>query len=104
MAMSAKLVKLDQRHKGHSEWQYMVESRLWPSQNRVKEFCTWREWCWQQWGASKELDEFDHYDLFDGKSSSNPYWCWLGNSPNHGRRIYFRTQAEATAFSLFWLM
>lgn len=97
-----KLHKLDRRHKGYPDWKYFAFSTVHiPVRDRVKLFCDWREWCWQTWGASKELDSFSEHDLFDGTNSSNPHWCWL-NDHQGRRRIYLRNDQDASAFSLQW--
>lgn len=97
-----KLIRLDRRHKGYPDWAYFAHNPIYtPVRERIQLFCAWREWCWQTWGASKELGAFTHYDLFDGEHCSNPHWCWL--SDDHGRRrIYLRTDQDASAFSLQW--
>ena len=70
--------------------------------SRKVKFNEMREWCWENWGPSKEMMEFDHTDLFDGVHSSNSHWCWLNDA--HGRRrIYLRTDHEAELFTLRWL-
>jgi hypothetical protein len=99
-----KLTKLDRRHNGVTNWKYYVE--LYYSMGDVTarnvKFNQMREWCWEIWGASKELTDYDHYDLYDGIHCSNAHWCWLND--DHGRRrIYFRTDHEAEVFTLRWL-
>lgn len=99
-----KLTKLDGRHTGSKIWAYYVELsfKIGDVTYRKVKFNEMREWCWDNWGPSKEMMEFDHTDLFDGVHSSNPHWCWLNDA--HGRRrIYLRTDQEAEIFALRWL-
>lgn len=102
MEVKFKLTKLDRRHTGYLLWQYYVE-RVYtvPYREAKRLFFDWREWCWEQWGPSKELNNFEYNDLFDGMHSSNPHWCWLNDS-NHRCRIYLRTEQEASMFTLKW--
>lgn len=97
-----KLVKLDRRNNGFLTWKYYVELR--PSFNsssdRKKLFFKWREWCWKEWGPSKELHDFDHNDLFDGECSSNSNWCWLNKEGT--LRIYLKDDLQGSAFMLRW--
>lgn len=99
-----KIKKLDGRHTGVLYWKYYVEIpySYGDVQARKVKFNEMREWCWSNWGPSKELNEYDHHDLFDGQHSSNSQWCWLNN--DHGRRrIYLRTEKEAEVFTLRWI-
>lgn len=99
-----KLTKLDGRHAGVLHWKYYVEIAFsyGDVQARKVKFNEIREWCWITWGSSKELTDYDHYDLFDGLHCSNAYWCWMNDE--HGRRrIYLRTDREAEIFTLRWL-
>lgn len=100
--MKFKLIKLDRRHAGNALWMYYVERPYTvPYQDAMKLFYDWREWCWNQWGPSKELYNFPHDDLFDGRHCSNPHWCWLTDN-NKRPRIYLRTDEEASMFTLKW--
>lgn len=97
--MKFKVKKTDKRHAGHLQWMYFIESTM---HNKLirQHFFQWREWCWDQWGPSKELNRYDHDDLFDGVACSNPKWCWL--TDGWRSRIYFRSESEASMFSLRW--
>lgn len=98
-----KLVKLDKRHTGYSDWLWYVERpNIFPIKESKKLFYEWRHWCWDQWGPSKELNEFEVDDLFDGLNSSNNHWCWLNDQHNRSR-IYLRTDQDASMFSFRWI-
>ncbi len=99
-----KLTKLDGRHTGWKNWKYFVDLPFNSGKinERKAKFNQMREWCWTTWGPSKELTDYDHYDLFDGEHSSNPSWCWVNDE--HGRRrIYLRDDGAAEIFTLRWL-
>jgi hypothetical protein len=102
MKKSLKLIKLDRRHVGYGTWKYYIDR---PKESTLLEskrtFFNWRVWCWEQWGPSKEMSEYDANDLFDNEYSSNPRWCWVND--DHGRcRIYFKDDTEVTFFILSW--
>lgn len=97
--MKLKLKELDKRNNGYDTWKYYVEVGFNNKRGR-SDFCDVREWCWTNWGPSKELDAYDHYDLFDGVSCSNPQWCWQHDQ--YRTRIYLRGDAESIAFTLKW--
>jgi hypothetical protein len=98
------VTKLDGRHTGVANWKYYTEInyRSMKLEERKKLFHDWREWCWNNWGPSKELTDYDHYDLYDNVCSSNAHWCWLNDE--HGRRrIYLRSDQDLEAFTLRWI-
>lgn len=96
-----KLKKLDRRNTGYLHWKYYAECESSESRAKIMVlFYDWRAWCWEQWGASKELHGYSYYDLFDGIHSSNPHWCWL--SDGYKPRIYLRGDSEASMFTLKW--
>lgn len=97
-----KLVKLDLRHYGNKFWKYYIpQSKQLPLAKSKTTFYLWREWCWAEWGGSKELHYFDNLDLFDDVASSNSHWCWSTNQA-HSNRIYLRGDLEASIFTLRW--
>lgn len=101
--MNFRVIKLDRRHTGYTQWQFFIE-RTYSMRplEASKMFYLWREWCWEQWGASKELNNYNDDDLFNKDYSSNPHWCWL-NDGTRSPRIYLRTDTEASMFTLRWL-
>jgi hypothetical protein len=94
-----KLTKLDRRHLGYPYWLMYIRKPTGRDGKRV--FLEWREWCWNTWGASKEINEFNQNDLFNGTLSSNPHWCWQNDRFN--TRIYLKSDVEVTLFALRWL-
>lgn len=94
-----KLKKLDGRHAGYGVWKYYVQQ---PHGRAGKNrFIEWREWCWSQFGPSKELWEYSVDDL-DVSESSSQKWCWV-NDRGGWARIYLKTDEAASAFTLQWL-
>lgn len=100
--------RLDKRNTGYGHWEYYINrpSRsyrtafmsLYESQ---QVFFSWREWCWQTWGAGKELDDWLEDLRHTGDPSShNEHWCFQNNE--YGSRIYLRTDKELSMFLLRW--
>ena len=103
MTTTVKLVKLDGRHRGYRDWRWYVEApRTRPIEGSKRMFFEWRNWCWLEWGPSKELLEYNHYDLFDGVYASNNHWCWRNDETSRAR-IYFKADEDASAFALRWI-
>ena len=92
---------LDNRFNGFPYWKYAVSvprSLSIYQAERVDLFVRWREWCWNTWGPSKELDFF--YYTTNSGSCHNTHWCW--NSDDDKRRIYLVDDSDLTAFTLVW--
>jgi len=101
--MTIKIKKLDGRYTGSDFFQYYIQSDSLYS----KEYYDIREWCWDTWGPSKELN----YWMLDNKialdfgtnqkvGSQNQHWCWQNDTYN--RRLYFRTDKELVLLKLRW--
>lgn len=85
-----KIKKLDGRMNGHGEFTRCVDFTREENQKFVKV----RNWCWEQWGPSCELDFWYH------QLDRNPAWCWMVD--NWRIRLYFATEKEAQWFYLRW--
>jgi hypothetical protein len=83
--------KLDRRHKGFSNFKYYVE---FPYSKEIDNFVEQREWCWEQWGPSCEIDVW--YKI----TKSNWAWCWIMD--DYRKRLYFATDKEYTFWLLKW--
>ena len=83
------LKKLDRRMSGYGKFTHYMEY----SHKEANEFIRCRNWCWEQWGPSCELD-------FWYKHTPNEKWCWLVDQWR--TRVYLRTEAEAQWFALKW--
>jgi hypothetical protein len=67
-------------------------------------FNSWRAWCWESWGASKELEDWLDDVIYRGEAhelqSHNEHWSWTNTMDQS--RIYLRGDAELTLFLLKW--
>ena len=90
MKKNIKLKKLDKRNNGYGEFRFYIEY----PQSQFQEFIKVRNWAWEQWGPSCELD-FWYKD-----KSINPAWCWLVDEWRI--RLYFKSDTEAQWFILKW--
>jgi hypothetical protein len=87
-----KLKKLDARMSGHGSFTHFMEYKF----NDSAKFINCRNWCWQQWGPSCELEFW-----FKNKDTANQHWCWMMDQWRV--RVYFKTEAEAQWFGLKFL-
>jgi len=85
--MKIRLGKLDKRHTGHSRFKYFASF----SYIDLLTFVSVRNWCWQTWGPSAELDI---QGLQDQK------WAWVHD--NYNTRIYLASDKEYQWFVLKW--
>lgn len=119
--MAIELIKMDGRHTGRNYFTHYANftrgrGRVVPmisggnlrgyravtSQDLVKEFVQCRNWCWEHFGPSCEVDLYDdavHSFVF-GPEQPAPDWAWV--EKNYGRRIYFKDETVAGMFSLMW--
>lgn len=97
--MNFKTTKLDLRFSGFPHWKYFVTTSIYSSVGqRVHQFVEWREWCWNLWGSSKEL-EFFYYTSNLGPCH-NTHWCW--SSEDTRKRIYLASDEDLMEFTLRW--
>ncbi len=82
--------KLDKRNKGYGSFKYLIEFNT----RAVEKFCQIRNWCWEQWGPSSEL-EFYH-------KLSNPNICWSWLTDEWRMNVYIATDKEYQWFLLKW--
>lgn len=101
--MKSNLVTLDRRHAGYGIWKYYVNTPL-TQHYRINKnlFFKWRTWCWDTWGASKEMTEYSMDDLLiENLDCSNMHWSW-----QHDKyakcRIYLKSDEDASIFVLHW--
>ena len=79
--------KLDKRHNGNSRFKYFASFGY----GELLKFVEVRNWCWQTWGPSAELDISG---LVDQK------WAWVHDDYN--TRIYLASDTEYQWFILKW--
>src|ERR1035437_5855301 len=97
-----KITKLGLTNCGNEDWQYCIEYYDPPSfieSENTQTFFDIRKWCWETWGASKELPEWLNDDSPEA-TCRNEYWCWKLSDLN--RRIYLRTDKELFMLKLRW--
>jgi len=83
--------KLDRRHNGYGDFKYYV--RFFATKETQK-FCDVRNWCWEQWGPSSELDSRCSLE------TPNPAWAWVKD--NYNTKIYLASDKEFQWFILKW--
>ena len=79
-----KVTKLNRKYTGYEHFQYIVTVER-PPTNRFseiqeikQEWFALREWCWETWGPSKEIEDWIRGTSFapDKLVSQNTHWCW----------------------------
>lgn len=85
-----KIGKLDKRHKGHETFRYYTQFSF----STYDKFIEVRNWCWQTWGPSSELDLLSHVKTDSIK------WAWIHDQYN--TRIYLASDREYQWFVLKW--
>lgn len=86
-----KINKLDSRYNGYDLFKYGIDFKS----SELHKFCEIREWCWQQFGPSCELDIFRQ-----NPNSRYQDWAWLRDSTR--TRLYFMSEKELQWFLLKW--
>ena len=84
-----KAKKLDRRNVGYGDFKFSVSF----VSKEEQKFCDVREWAWQQFGPSCEMD----FWYKTGKKSS---WCWIND--RYRTAIYFNSEKEYQWFILKW--
>lgn len=116
--MAIELIKLDGRHSGRNYFTHyanfvthirrkspMIMGRRVPILSRddvIKEFIQCRNWCWEHFGPSCEVDSYDSavHSFTFGPEKPDPDWAWT--QKDYGKRIYFKDETIAGMFSLMW--
>ncbi|NDG31918.1 hypothetical protein EB118_17820 [bacterium] len=84
-----KIRKLDRRHNGHGYFKYYVQF----SYIEPQKFIEHRNWCWQTWGPSCELEFYPTLPI-------KPKWAWVKDQYNI--RLYLETDSEYAWYGLKW--
>ena len=99
--MKIKVKRTDKRHTAHGRFSYYVEIKHddWAERYNTREkFFELRLWCWEQWGPSREVDQ---YSLgYDNTPDRNIHWSWI-NDP-YRARLYLGGPEDAAYFTLKW--
>ena len=85
-----RLRTIDRRMNGYGQFKYFVELR---KEYDRSAFIAIRNWCWEQWGPSCELEFYEE--------EVNPHWAW--NVTEFRTRIYIASDKEASWFMLKWI-
>jgi hypothetical protein len=94
---SMKIKKLTRQYSGYGTFTHVVEYTKWD----ILQFNQHRQWCWDTWGASCELD-FSLRLQRQHPDKRNEKWSWLTNLDVPKIRIYFASEQEASHFLLKW--
>lgn len=103
-----KVTKLNRKYTGYEHFQYIVTVER-PPTNRFseiqeikQEWFALREWCWETWGPSKEIEDWIRGTSFapDKLVSQNTHWCWQNDK--YATRIYLTSDKELNWFTLRW--
>jgi len=88
--VNMKASKLDRRHTGYGDFKYSITFRG----IETGKFCEIRNWCWEQWGPSAEIDNREKL------VNPNLSWAWI--SDEYRMRIYIATDKEYQWYLLKW--
>lgn len=95
-----KLTKLDRRHTGYQLFAYYVNVEV--PVGSVQILHHWRKWCWESFGPGIELryavDPSAEFKVLPIELPRR--WAWQTEFGN--KRLYFQTEAEASAFIFQW--
>jgi hypothetical protein len=86
--MKYKIIKLDRRYSGHAFYQYLIEPITTDTTEGPLQFIEIRNWCWATYGTGAELKW----------SYKGSLWAW--DTEYKYQRIYLKSQAELTLFTL----
>lgn len=104
-----KIKKTNGKFKGYPYFKYVIlidyTAKPYSYNLRTERRQDWfllREWCWETWGPSKEIDDWlDSYGLLPGPAvSQNAQWAWQNDK--YSTRIYLADEKELNWFKLRW--
>jgi len=93
------LTKLDYRHNGKSMFDYRVQI-LGDRQQRFRNYSNIRQWCWETFGPSNELDIAISLRPTDGQPTA---WAFQFGKEFQDNYIYLRSDKELALFKLKWM-
>lgn len=106
-----KIIKVDKRYRGAELFKYIVEPKY--ITNVTNSYRTYRNtfyeirnWCWEIWGPSKELDLYleDNVTSTHGNDlvlNQNQHWSWE-RTMKYKLRLYLKDDKELVLFKLRW--
>ena len=83
-----KTITLDKRYNGFEFFKYAVNFH----RSEKNQFIAIRNWCWQTWGPSCEIENFS--------LAKDPVWAWESSQWN--TRLYFQSEKELNWYNLKW--
>lgn len=83
--------RITRQYNGHGHYQWLVQCGVCDEIQNQQDLSAWREWCWQTWGASRELK-------WAITRPPVPVWAW--DTEFRHKRLYLRSDAELTLFQL----
>jgi hypothetical protein len=99
--MKIKIKRTDKRHTAFNRFKYYVEIKHdeWSERHIVIEkFYELRLWCWETWGPSREVDQYN-VEYIDAPDK-NDHWGWLNDA--YRARLYLGGPEDAAYFTLKW--
>ena len=118
--------RLDGRWKGNDIFTWMCTTIVKPQYERfsprplaqsdlakIIKFNQLRDWCWDTWGPSCDLKDYDRiYELSNYVSLAqyndnthdtlNEHWCWSNEEDHKQKRIYLAGSEERTWLETRW--
>jgi hypothetical protein len=73
--------------------------------DRIQKFLEIRQWCWQVWNASCELDNYLSAYRILKQTRYNDHWAWADTDypRTKGSHIYLTGDQELAFFRLKWM-
>lgn len=99
--MQIKIKRTDKRHTAYDKFKYYVEIKAVRVNERpdVREkFFELRLWCWETWGPSREVDQYNIEHPMP--ADKNVHWGWLNDQ--YRIRLYLGNHEDAALFTLKW--
>jgi hypothetical protein len=102
--MKIKVKKTDKRMTGYSLFKYYIDIKYDRSDNfdqmpALEKFFEIRQWCWETWGPSREVDEFNNRSN-SWMGDQNVHWAWINDA--YRARLYLADTEEAAYITLKW--
>ena len=105
--------RLDGRWKGNDIFTWMCTTIVKPQYERfsprplaqsdlakIIKFNQLRDWCWDTWGPSCDLKDYDF--IHENGGNLNEHWCWSNEEDQKQKRIYLASDAERTWLETRW--
>jgi hypothetical protein len=100
--MKIKVKRTDKRHTAFDRFKYYIEIKQddWAERHKAREkFFELRLWCWETWGPSREVDQYNLEIDIDPVDKNN-HWSWINDQ--YRARLYLAGPADAAYFTLKW--